>query len=142
MKAIQFGLEVGKRGYNLFVTGLTGTGKASAIKRHLQAIIDERTEEGVQLPIYDWCYAHNFSDSDVPQVLRLPSGQGKLLQQGLQELLRTLREDMPKLFSSDEYTGQRKQIEEEGRAGYQKSCTSLKERFGERVSAYRSLPRE
>ena len=50
LKAIQFGLEVEKRGYNLFVTGLTGTGKASAIKRHLQAIIDERKGQGVPLP--------------------------------------------------------------------------------------------
>ena len=47
LKAIEFGLEVDKRGYNLFVTGLTGTGKASAIKRHLQRIIDER--KGQQL---------------------------------------------------------------------------------------------
>ena len=53
LKAIQFGLEVDKRGYNLFVTGLTGTGKASAIKRHLQSIIDERKSQGVQFPIHD-----------------------------------------------------------------------------------------
>ena len=62
LKAIQFGLEVDKRGYNFFVTGLTGTGKASAIKRHLQAIIDERKVEGVLFPVYDWCYFHNFAD--------------------------------------------------------------------------------
>ena len=30
-EAIRFGLEVDKPGYNLFVTGLTGTGKTSAI---------------------------------------------------------------------------------------------------------------
>lgn len=139
LKAIQFGLEVEKRGYNLFVTGLTGTGKASAIKRHLQAIIDERTVEGIQLPIYDWCYAHNFSDADIPQVLRLPPGQGKLLHQGLQELLRTLREEMPKLFSSDECTAQRKQTEEEGRLSYQKTVQALEreargESFGLQIS--------
>ena len=87
LKAIEFGLEVDKRGYNLFVTGLTGTGKASAIKRHLQVAIDERKEQGVQFPIYDWCYVHNFADPDRPQMLKLPAGQGKLLRQALQELL-------------------------------------------------------
>ena len=51
LNALQFGLEVDKRGYNLFVTGLTGTGKASAIKRHLQAIIDETRAGGVQYPV-------------------------------------------------------------------------------------------
>ncbi len=87
LKAIEFGFEVDKRGYNLFVSGLTGTGKASAIKRHLQLIIDERKAQGVQSPIYDWCYVHHFSDPDKPQVLTLPSGQGKLLSRTLEELL-------------------------------------------------------
>ena len=40
-EAIRFGLEVDKPGYNLFVTGLTGTGKTSAIKSHLQSIVDD-----------------------------------------------------------------------------------------------------
>ena len=92
LNAMQFGLEVDKRGYNLFVTGLTGTGKASAIKRHLQAIIDERKLQGARFPVYDWCYVHNFGDPDTPKVLRLPLGQGQRLHQGLEDLLGTLHE--------------------------------------------------
>ena len=91
LQAIQFGLEVEKKGYNLFVTGLTGTGKASAIKRHLQAIINQRKEHGVEFAVHDWCYVHNFADPDMPKNLRLPPGHGKQLYQGLEELLRTLR---------------------------------------------------
>ncbi len=41
LDAIRFGLEVDKPGYNLFVTGLTGTGKTSAIKAHLEGIIED-----------------------------------------------------------------------------------------------------
>lgn len=139
LKAIQFGLEVDKRGYNLFVSGLTGTGKASAIKRHLQAIIDERKAEGVQSPIYDWCYVHNFSDPDKPQGLRLPSGKGKLLSRTLDELLKNLQEEMPKLFTGEEFESQRKQIEEEGRTSYQKMLQGLEqevraENFGLQLS--------
>ena len=125
LKAIQFGLEVDKPGYNLFVTGLTGTGKASAIKSHLQAIIDERKAKGVQFPVYDWCYAHNFADPDRPQMLRLLQGQGKLLHRGLEELLSTLREELPKVFSGEEHTSQRRQLEEEGRALHQKRLQEL-----------------
>ena len=119
LNAIHFGLEVNKEGYNLFVTGLTGTGKTSAIKRHLQAIIDEHEAEGVQFPIYDWCYIHNFANPGVPQMLRLPPRRGRLLHQELDELLRTLHEEIPKVFASDEYTSQRKRVEEEGRTNYQ-----------------------
>ena len=125
LKAIQFGLEVEKRGYNLFVTGLTGTGKASAIKRHLQAIIDERSGRGVQFPIHDWCYVHNFEDADVPRMLNLPTGKGRLLVHDLSELLKTLREEIPKLFSSEEYVSQRQQLEEEGRSVYQTRLQEL-----------------
>lgn len=125
LKAIEFGLELDKPGYNLFVTGITGTGKAAAIKRHLQAIIDERKERGIQFTTYDWCYVHNFSDPDRPQMLRLPPGHGKLIPQGLDELLRTLRQEIPKLFSSEEYTSQRKQLEDEGRASYQETLQEM-----------------
>ena len=48
-EAIRFGLEVDKPGYNLFVTGLTGTGKTSAIKAHLQSIVDD-LDRSWQLP--------------------------------------------------------------------------------------------
>jgi predicted ATP-dependent protease len=125
LKAIQFGLEVEKRGFNLFVTGLTGTGKASAIKRHLQAIIDERSSRGVRFPIYDWCYIHNFADSDIPRTLRLPPGRGKQLHAALQGLQKILGEEMPKLFASEEYTSQRQALEEEGRSTYQRRLQQL-----------------
>ena len=138
LNAIRFGLEVDKRGYNLFVTGLTGTGKASAIKRHLQAIIDERKSHGARFPVYDWCYVHNFGDPDTPKVLRLPPGRAKLLHDGLEGLLGTLREEIPKLFASEEYVSQRKQVEE-GRAESQKLMQELErearaENFGLQLS--------
>ena len=125
LNALQFGLEVEKRGYNLFVTGLTGTGKASAIKRHLQAIIDERSGQGIRFPIHDWCYVHNFTDADVPHVLKLPTGKGRRLLQNLSGLLRTVREEIPKLFASEEYRTQRQQLEEEGRSSYQTQLQEL-----------------
>ena len=135
LRAIQFGLEVDKRGYNLFVTGLTGTGKASAIKNHLQSIIDERNAEGASFPLYDWCYVHSFADPDRPHMLRLPPGQGRLLHQRLQELLRNLREEVPKAFAAEEYSAQRKQLEDEGRTTYQRVLQELEktvrvEQFG------------
>ena len=41
LESIRFGLEVDKPGYNLFVTGLTGTGKTTAVKARLESIIEE-----------------------------------------------------------------------------------------------------
>ena len=55
-EALRFGLEVDKPGYNLFVTGLTGTGKTSAIKAHIQNIVDELDQQDKRKPINDWAY--------------------------------------------------------------------------------------
>jgi len=38
IRAIEFGLGVNKPGFNIFVTGLTGTGKTSIIKAFLNKI--------------------------------------------------------------------------------------------------------
>lgn len=116
IRAIEFGLGVTKPGYNLFVTGLSGTGKASAIQRHLQEVIDERQARGVRYSVHDWCYVHNFLDPDRPTALRLLPGQGRNLRRRLEELLRTLLEEMPKLFAGEQYAAERRRIEEEGRA--------------------------
>ena len=83
MRAIQFGLEVDKPGFNIFVTGLTGTGKTSIIKAFLKKITTERlpTDADSAFP-EDWCYVYNFSDPDRPQVLKVHRGRGKVLQGG------------------------------------------------------------
>lgn len=127
IEAIHFALEVAKPGYNLFVTGLTGTGKTSAIKSHIQALIEEHKAEGLKFEVADWAYVYNFSDPDQPRVLKLSKGQGSQLRQQVSQLLATLRSEIPKIFSSDEYQKQRKRIEEEGRARYQRTMEELQQ---------------
>ncbi len=122
LEAIRFGLEVDKPGYNLFVTGLNGTGKASAIKDHLQRIVDDL---GKQKPINDWVYAHNFDDLDRPQVLRLPMGTGKTFCSRLTGILDELREEVPKSLKSEEYESQRRSLQEAGRQAAQQLVAEL-----------------
>jgi Cdc6-like AAA superfamily ATPase len=59
MRAIQFGLGVNKPGFNIFVAGLTGTGKTSIIKAFLRKITGERVSADADLVPEDWCYAYN-----------------------------------------------------------------------------------
>ena len=139
IEAIHFALHVDKAGYNLFVTGLTGTGKASAIQAHIQDLIEHHKSEGHTFQVSDWCYISNFTDPDQPKVLKLPKGRGRELRQRVEELLSTLRGEIPKIFSADEYRDQRKQTEDEGRAQYQRSLEELQsqvrsENFGVQFS--------
>ena len=104
---------VDKPGYNIFVTGLTGTGRASAIKAHLETIIAEKTKKKRSLEPDDWCYVLNFTDPDRPHVLQLPKGKGKALRGHLEELLDQLKGEIAKAFSSEEHEARRKEIAEE-----------------------------
>jgi ABC-type phosphonate transport system ATPase subunit len=64
IRAIGFGLGVNKPGFNIFVTGLTGTGKTSIIKAFLKKLTgDPKTAAELPTP-EDWCYVYNFADAD------------------------------------------------------------------------------
>ena len=126
-EALRFGLEVDKPGYNLFVTGLTGTGKTSAIKAHLQSIIVELDGKNQRKAISDWTYIYNFEDTDRPLPLRLSPGTGKALRHRMSEILRMLGEDIPKVFKSDEYETQRRNLEEADRQKTRELMSDLEE---------------
>ena len=125
ISAIEFGLGLRKAGYNLFVTGMSGTGKASAIKEYVQRIVADRLGSGDDFDLHDWCYLHNFSDTDRPAVLQLLPGQGRVLREKIADLLAVVRDEVPKVFAGDTYTAQRKQLEERGRARHQEAIRQL-----------------
>lgn len=57
-KAIKLGLGIPSRGYNIYVQGLTGTGKKTTVKCLLEQVATE-----ARIPD-DKCYVHNFEDAD------------------------------------------------------------------------------
>jgi hypothetical protein len=124
LRSLAFGLEVEKPGYNLFVTGLTGTGRTTAIKTYVQAAIEQRSPKRAAT-IRDWCYVYNFGDPDRPFALSLPVGRGKRLQQSTEALLKAVKDQLQRSFESEEYQNQRSQVEEQGRLQYQTTVQSL-----------------
>ena len=68
MKSIKLGLSVESPGYNIYVQGLTGTGKETTVKCVLEQVATES-----RIPD-DKCYVHNFEDPDRPLLLSLPAG--------------------------------------------------------------------
>ena len=127
LESLRFGLEVDKPGYNLFVTGLTGTGKTSAIKEHLQNLIAEMESQDKLKPISDWCYVHNFEEPDRPRALSLSRGLARPLRLRLNRILLALKEQVPQVFKSEEYQTQLREQEEAGRQATQQLMTGLEE---------------
>ncbi len=96
-RAIRFGLDIASPGYNIYISGLTGTGKTTVIKTFLEEI-------AAKMPCPDdWCYVYNFRDPHCPIILNLPAGQGKVLKAEMEELVRQLKINIPKAFESKEY---------------------------------------
>jgi predicted GTPase len=102
-----------KPGFNIFVTGLTGTGKTSIIKAFLKKITgDPKTAAELPTP-EDWCYVYNFADADRPLALKIRRGWGRVLKADMEQLVHNLLRDARKMFESDDYNRQRQSMIEE-----------------------------
>lgn len=108
IRAIEFGLSLNRDGYNIYVAGLTGTGKTSAVKTYIKKLIEKKQAEKTAYHPEDWCYLYNFGDPDRPQILNLPQGRGKNFSGQMIKLLQELKEELVKAFSSEEYKEQMK----------------------------------
>jgi predicted ATP-dependent protease len=125
MSSLEFGLAVHRPGYNIFVTGLTGTGKASAIKSYVEKAVERRKQQTEGYLPNDWCYVYNLADSGSPQVVRLPAGRGKALRDQVQELLDTIKAEIGRALGSEEYQSRRQALVEEGQAAHRELLQSL-----------------
>ncbi|GAB4436389.1 MAG: ATP-binding protein [bacterium] len=103
-EAIEFGLEMLSEGYNIFALGEAGLGKheiISAITRN-KALTEEVPK--------DYVYVYNFKDPDSPIYLELPPKKGSLFARDMDELVESLRKEIPKIFESKEYENEKNQI--------------------------------
>jgi len=104
IKAIKLGLKVKSRGYNIFVTGLTGTGRSTTIKMLLEELNSKETE------LSDYCYVNNFKDPDRPTALVFKAGEGSVFKKLVEANINTLRKSIPKIFNSEDYKTKRNRI--------------------------------
>jgi lon-related putative ATP-dependent protease len=125
--AINFGLAMNHDGYNIYVAGLTGTGKTSAVKTYLSKVIEGKKVLKQARPPLDWCYLYNFVDADRPQVTSLPQGKGKIFEDQIKDLMNKLKDDLTKAFSSEDYVEQRKKSAEESQEAQQKLLVELRD---------------
>jgi lon-related putative ATP-dependent protease len=100
IRAIQLALEMEHSGYNVFVTGMSGTGRTTIVGDILHKIAKTRPVPD------DWVYVYNFQERDLPKALRLPAGKGKNLKADMQELVETIKKVLPSTFDSEEYEKQ------------------------------------
>ena len=105
VQAIDFGLKMNSPGYNIFVTGMEGTGKTTIV----QEIITKHAS-GLPEPC-DWCMVNNFEDEYRPITISVPKGQAARFSKRMAKLIEDLQAEIPKAFQSDAFQEQQKEIQ-------------------------------
>ncbi|GKT33920.1 Lon protease like protein, partial [Aduncisulcus paluster] len=96
-KAMDFGLSIRKRGYNVYVSGTWGTGRNSYVR-----LLTE--EQAIKRPVpNDWIYVNNFTDFHNPIALRFDAGQGKEFIKIFDRTIDFLKKEIKNVFNSKDY---------------------------------------
>ena len=126
LDALEFGVEIQRRGFNIFAFGPSGLGKHEVVRE----VLKKQGDNGCVR--FDWCYVSNFSDLDKPRLLQLPSGVGSQLADDMLQLVEDLLTSLPSTFHSEDYRNRRQDIEtemtERQEAAFSELGTRAKER--------------
>jgi predicted ATP-dependent protease len=118
-KALTLGVEIAKSGYNIYVCGAAGTGRLTAV----QQILEVRRKEG--LPAPDLCYVSRFQQPERPRLLVLPTGQGRALKQAMEEVLKDLKREVPRVLTSQDLRQSTKARMQEAQRREARLCEQL-----------------
>jgi len=104
VEAFKFGMGIDSQGYNVFVTGMPGTGRMSTVRKMLEEISKkERVPD-------DLCYINNFKNPETPILLRLLGGEGADFKKNVSNFVELLKKQIPMIFESQEYVNTKKDI--------------------------------
>jgi len=103
-EALNFGLHMKEKGYNIYICGGTGTGRTTFAQSYAEKIAATET-----IPP-DICYVYNFDNPKCPKLLLLPASMGKRLKKEMSELLDRLSTEIPKIFADREYEQKKNDI--------------------------------
>lgn len=106
ISAVELGINIKSRGYNLFCLGPEGTGKTSLVKRILE-------KEGKQRATPDdWVYVYNFDEPHKPIALNFDAGEAAGFAKAMDDFADFLEHDLPEAVKNELYEEELKSIRE------------------------------
>ncbi|HID32111.1 MAG TPA: ATP-dependent protease, partial [bacterium (Candidatus Stahlbacteria)] len=126
VQALKLGLGIEAPGYNIYVSGLVGTGRKTVTKRLLR-----ETRRAKTIP-NDKCYVNNFANPDSPILIHLPAGDGRRFQKDMDNLIAYLIQKIPAAFESPEYHDRRKELIESFKEREQKVITGFQKKVNQK----------
>lgn len=107
IKALEFGINVNVKGYNLYIEGPSGVGKTMYTKNYLDSISAKKKVPN------DWCYIYNFQNPNEPIAISLPAGQGKEFKENMDGFIKEVKKDIKKTFNADDFEKEKALIKKE-----------------------------
>lgn len=107
IKALEFGLSVDVKGYNLYLEGPDGVGKTMYTKHYLDKISKKKKAPS------DWCYIYNFDNPNEPIALSLSAGLGKEFKEDMEQFVKDIKADINKTFSNEDFEKEKTLIRQE-----------------------------
>ena len=107
IKALEFGLQVDVKGYNIYIEGPSGVGKTLYTKNYLNKLASKK-----KVPS-DWCYIYNFDNPNEPIAVELPAGQGKEFKEAMEGFIKEIRKDIRKTFNNDDFEKEKALIKQQ-----------------------------
>ena len=97
VQAIEFGLKMKQKGYNIYVAGASGVGRT----RYTHNLIKKNLKSNSNLK--DWVYVNNFKNANEPVSLSFKPGEGKVFKKDIEDIIDKLKNEVTKIFNSKEY---------------------------------------
>ena len=104
VQSLAFGLRMKDEGYNIYVMGLTGSGRNS----YTRSIVCDLAKK--QQTPEDWCFVHDFEHPDTPNAISFTPGKGSAFKKEVEALIEQCKEVIPKAFDSDEFKNLRSEV--------------------------------
>jgi len=121
IKALEFGINVDVKGYNIYMEGPSGVGKTMYAKNYLDRISSKK-----KVPS-DWCYIYNFQNPNEPIAVSLPAGQGKEFKESMDGFIKEVKKDIKKTFNAEDFEKEKALIKKEFEAKREVVMTRLNE---------------
>jgi lon-related putative ATP-dependent protease len=104
LDAIKLGVEIRSPGYNIYIAGLSGTGKATTVKKMLESISRNCPQ------LYDYAYVNNFKDGDRPLLLTFHAGKAKAFKHDYYAAIKMLQKKIPQTLDNESYLQKKQKI--------------------------------
>lgn len=126
IKALEFGLNVDIKGYNLYLEGPGGVGKTMYTKKYLDVISKKQKTPN------DWCYIYNFDNPNEPIAVSLPAGQGIEFKETMDQFIKDIKNDINTTFGNEDFEKEKNAIKQK----FEQKRTVLLEKLNKDSSKY------